>query len=206
MRTGRRAHGGPAYDRWLNGATAVVLVLAVALFVRDRALPAWRARQVVEVGERTPDALTLVTLASGDTIRLDRLRPSLLLWFQSTCPACGRNLPAWRRLVAERPPEVRVAAVGLEDPTSALAYARDKLPDALAVRAGDRARATRIMGVEAVPTTQLVGGDGRLLWSETGVLTAAEVERVLRRARGDVPPGSDPERGVPHDSSYGRRP
>lgn len=193
-------------ERWLNGATAVVLVLAAALFVRDRVLPAWRARQVVEIGERAPESLSLVTLATGDTVRLGRLRPSLLLWFQSTCPACGRNLPAWRRLVAERPPEVRVAAVGLEDAVPALAYVREELPEALAVRTGDRARATRIMGVEAVPTTQLVGADGRLLWSRSGVLTAADVDRVLRRARGDLASGSDPEREVPSESPSGRRP
>lgn len=206
MRGGREPGGAAPLDRWLNGATAVVLVLAAALFARDRVLPAWRARQVVEVGERAPDSLTLVTLATGDTIRLGRMRPSLLLWFQSTCPACGRNLPAWRRLVAERPPDVRVAAVGLEGPVPALAYVRRELPEALAVRTGDRARATRIMGVEAVPTTQLVGTDGRLLWSGSGVLTSADVDRVLRRARGDLASGSDPESEVPNDSSSGRRP
>lgn len=206
MRGGSEPDKAAARDRWLNGATAVVLVLAAALFVRDRVLPAWRARQVVEVGERVPESLSLVTLATGDTVRLGRLRPALLLWFQSTCPACGRNLPAWRRLVTERPPEVRVAAVGLEDPVPALAYVRREIPDALAVRTGDRARATRIMGVEAVPTTQLVGVDGRLLWSGSGVLTTADVDRVLRHARGDLPTGSDPEREVPNDSSNGRRP
>lgn len=206
MRRVRSDAGTLSHDRWLNGATAVVLVLAAALFVRDRVLPAWRAGQVVRVGERAPDGLELVALASGDTMLLERLRPSLLLYFQSTCPACGRNLPAWRRLVANRPPGVRVAAVGLEDAAPALAYVREQLPEALAVRAADQSRATRLMGVKAVPTTQLVGTAGKLLWSRTGVLTEADVEGVLRRTRGALAAGDDPEGGTPRDSSSGRRP
>lgn len=200
----RGAKGG--LERWLNGATAVVLVAAAALLVRDRLVPAWRARQVVTVGDEVPDGLDLVALASGDTAETASLRPALLLYFQSTCPACTRNLPAWRRLVEERPSGLRAVAVGLEDRAPALTYAREELPGTLAARPADRRRMTRLMGVEAVPTTQLVGRDGRLLWSRTGVLSAGDVERALDRARGVAPDGPEPAGGAPHRTPTGSTP
>lgn len=198
--------GRPAHERWLNGATAVLLVAAGGLLVRDRLIPAWQQRQVVAVGETVPAGLSLVTLAARDTVPLGRLRPSLLLYFQSGCPACTRNLPAWQRLLEERPRDVRVVAVGLEAPAAALGYVRRELPGALAVRPEDRAGTLRLLDVEAVPTTQLVDGDGRLLVSRTGVLTPAEVHRILDRASGAAG-GSDPSPSPrPGTSNNGRRP
>lgn len=193
-------------ERWLNGATAVVLVVAVALLVRDRVVPAWRAGQVVTVGDEVPAGLDLVSLASGDTAATASLRPALLLYFQSTCPACTRNLPAWRRLLEERPSRMRAVAIGLEDRAPALSYAREELPGALAVRPADRRRLIHVMAVEAVPTTQLVDRDGRLLWSRTGVLGAADVERALDRARGVSPAGSGPAGDAPLRTPDGRTP
>lgn len=176
-------------DGWLNAATALLLVVAAGLLARDRLLPAWRAGQVVEVGESAPEDLALVSLASGDTLRLGALRPSLLMFFQSTCPACTRNLPAWRRLTEERPPGVRTVAVGLEPAAPALAYVREEMPRALGTRPLDSGRATRVLGVEAVPTTLLLAADGRVIWRRSGVLDDAAVRRALETARLGNPAG-----------------
>lgn len=178
-----RLGGKGRLEGWLNGATALLLVVAAGLLVHDRLLPAWRSHRVVEVGETAPEDLGLISLASGDTLRLGRLQPSLLLFFQSTCPACTRNLPAWRRLIDGRPAGVRSVAVGLEPAAAALVYVREEMPRALGTRPVDRERATAILGVEAVPTTMIVDGRGRLLWRRTGVLTDADVRRALDRAR-----------------------
>lgn len=202
MRRGEK----PGIDLWLNGATAVLLIVGCALLVRDRILPAWRDLQVVEVGDEVPDDLTLVSLPSRDTTALEGLRPALLLYFQSTCPACARNLPAWRRLMEERPPGLPAVAVGLEEALPALGYVREELPGAVAARPEDRSRMTRLMGVEAVPTTQLVGEDGRLLWSRSGVLGASEVERILDRARRAAPDGPGPSAAAPTRTPDGRTP
>lgn len=200
---GDRRPGGR--EAWLNAATVLLLVVAAGLLVRDRVLPAWRARQVVEVGETAPDDLALLALASGDTLRLGDLRPSLLLFFQSTCPACARNLPAWRRLVDRRPAGVRSLAVGLEPPAAALRYVREEIPDALGLRPREPGRTTRILGVEAVPSTLIVGPRGRLLWRRTGVLSDRDVRRALATARRASP--ARPPLDVPHtDYPNGRRP
>lgn len=198
--------GEPGHENLLNVATAVLLVVAGAFLVRNHLLPAWRAQQVVEVGERVPGELRLVSLVARDTLRLGQVGPALLLYYQSTCPTCARNLPAWRRLLDERPDGLGAVAVGLEAPTTALGYAREELPGAVAVRPADRARTTRLMGVEVVPTTQLVDGGGRLRWSRSGVLSAADVERILDRARGTTPAGPAPAGWFPHRSSSGRSP
>lgn len=199
--------GGGARTRevWLNGATVLLLVIATGLFTRDRILPAWRARQVVEVGEQVPGDLDLVALASDDTLRLGDLQPSLLLFFQSTCPACTRNLPAWRRLVDRRPDGVRSLALGLEAPDAALRYVREELPEALGVRPLDPGRTTRILGVEAVPSTLIVGATGRLLWSRTGLLTEADVRRALDLVRRANPAGAPAGVSEP-PTTNGRRP
>lgn len=192
-------------ERWLNAATVLLLVVAAGLLLRDRVLPAWRARQVVEVGEAAPGDLQLVSLASGDTLRLGDIPPALLLVFQSTCPACTRNLPAWRRLAGRRPPGVRVVAVGLEEASTALRYVRSELPDALGVRPADAGRATRILGVDAVPSTLVLGRGGRLLWRRTGMLGDADVRRALALTRGG-PPG-EPSDDAPYPRTpQGRRP
>lgn len=202
MRRGEK----PGIELWLNGATAVLLVVGCALLFRDRLLPAWRDLQVVEVGDEVPDDLTLVSLPSRDTTAFEDLRPGLLLYFQSTCPACARNLPAWRRLMEERPPGLPAVAVGLEEALPALGYVREELPGAAAARPADRSRMTRLMGVEAVPTTQLVGEDGRLLWSRSGVLSASDVGRILDRARRAAPDGSGPSAAAPSRTPDGRTP
>lgn len=198
----RDATGG--FERLLNGATALLLLLAGVALARIHVLPAWRARQVVEVGERVPEDLALVSLSGPDTLRLGSLHPALLLYYQSTCPACERNLPAWRRLLEERPSGLSAVAVGLEEPVTALGYAREGLPGALAVRPAERARAVRLMGVASVPTTQLVGGGGRLRWSRSGVLSAADVDRILDRARGTPPAGPAPAGRSPNRPPSGR--
>lgn len=199
-----RATGG--FERWLNAATAVLLAAAAALLVRDRLLPAWRTHQVVEVGEAVPGDLGLVSLVTGDTAALESFRPALLLHFQSTCPACTRNLPAWRRLLEERPSGVPTLAVGLERRLSARDYVRERLNGATAVGPVDMTRTTHLLGVEAVPTTQVVDRNGRLLWSRTGVLTDADVDRVLDRIRRVSPAGTVPAGFAPISSPSGRTP
>lgn len=200
---GRR---GTGFERLLNVATAALLLLAGGVLARNHLAPAWRARQVVEVGEPVPASLELVSLTGADTLALGDLRPALLLYYQSTCPACTRNLPGWRRLLDELPADLTAVAIGLEGARPARRYAREELPGAAAVRPADRARATHRMGVEAVPTTQLVGPDGRLRWSRSGVLSAADVDGILARIRESDRFGTQPTRRSPHPSPSGRAP
>lgn len=200
-------------DAWLDAAAAVLLVGAVALVAHDRLLPALREKPAAEEGDRVPRDVEVTALASGDEMNLRETGAAVLLVFQSTCPACGHNLPAWRRLLARRPAGLRALAVGLEPPSSALAYVRRELPGALAVRPRDPGDFARAFGLSTVPTTLLLDGKGRLRWRRDGVLADADLESFLTAAgpgagereatseAGDAPPGD-----VPSNLNRGRIP
>lgn len=169
-------------DRALDVATALLLLGAVLHFARTELVPAWRARGVLEVGDRVPE-LTLRALAGGDTLRLSRGSPTLLLIFRSSCPSCGRNAPAWRRLLAGARPQARAFAVGLEPDGSALDYVRERFPAALAVRPLQEAEFLRRFAVTAVPTTLYVDAGGRLRAHLRGVLPPERVASLTARIR-----------------------
>lgn len=162
--------------RALDVGTWLLLVVGVTFLVRDRLVPAWEERQRVAVGDVVPSELRLAALASGDTVPPSAPGVStLFLVFQSTCPACERNLPAWQRLVAEARGS-RVLAIGLEDESAALAYVRELLPDALAVRPLDRDEFIARLDVTVVPTTLAVDAQGVLRRRAEGMLQSGAVD------------------------------
>lgn len=170
----------PGARRWsgraLDVGTWLLLVVGVTFLVRDRLVPAWEERQRVAVGDVVPAELRLAALASGDTLAPSAPGVStLFLIFQSTCPACERNLPAWRRLVAEARGS-RVLAIGLEEESSALSYVRERLPDALAVRPLDRDAFIGRLDLTVVPTTLAVDAQGVLRRRTEGTLQSAAVD------------------------------
>lgn len=176
MERPRRRH------RMMDLGTALMVLAAAALLVESRLLPAWRARGIVEVGDRVPGELAVEVLATGDTLALRAGTPTLLLIFQSDCPACARAVPPWRRLLARSGTRVRALAVGLERKASALAWVRAKLPRALGARPLDAPSFLRRLAVGRVPATILVGPDDRLLHRRGGVPTAFAVDSLSELA------------------------
>lgn len=165
--------------RALDVGTWLLLVVGVTFLVRDRLVPAWEERQRVAVGDVVPSELRLAALASGDTLPPSAPGVStLFLVFQSTCPACERNLPAWQRLVAEARGS-RVLAIGLEEEAPAMRYVREQLPEALAVRPLDQDAFLRRLTVTVVPTTLVVDGGGVLLERFEGMLRDDIVDSLV---------------------------
>ena len=168
-------------DRMLDAGTGLLLLAAFLLLAEARLLPAWRARQVVEMGAEVPRNLAFRTLATGERLPLGRGSPTLMLVFRSDCPACRSSVIPWRTMAREVGSAVRVLAVGLEPPESALPYARG-LPEAIGVSPRRRKRFLRVLAVEAVPATLLVDAGGRLRFRRQGRVTDADVEAVRRMA------------------------
>ena len=166
-------------DRVLDVGTALLLAAVLALLVRDRVLPAWRARQAVDVGRTLPGELAFEALASGDTVTVPSGATTLVLVLQSTCPACRAVVPAWTELVRRRDPSVRVLAVALEPPETGLTYVRSRLPGALGVRPLSPGRFLRTLDVRAVPTTLVLGPDRRLRYRRSGLLDDVEAAALL---------------------------
>lgn len=165
--------------RALDAGTWLLLLLGVAFLVRDRLVPAWEESRRVAVGEAVPEELRLISLASGDTLApASPGAATVYLIFQSTCPACERNLPAWKRLL-EAAPGARALALGLEEAGTALDYVRASLPEALAVDALDRNAFVRRLQVSVVPTTLVVDGRGVLQARLDGMLRAGAVDTLV---------------------------
>lgn len=187
--------------RALDAGTWLLLLVGLAFLVRDRLVPAWEASRRVAVGEAVPDELRLMSLASGDTLApASPGVPTVYLIFQSTCPACERNLPAWRRLL-EAVPGARALALGLEEAGTALDYVRANLPEALAVDAVDRNAFVRRLQVSVVPTTLAVDDRGVLTRRVDGVLSADAVEALVPALESE---GPDDGKGLRLPSAAGR--
>ena len=173
MRTGSRQR------RAVDLGTGLMLLAALALLVGDRLGPAWRSARAVEVGGLLPAGLRVRSLAAGDTLSVAGAGPTLLLFFRSDCPACARNLGAWRTLLARAGHRVRPLAAGLERPSPALAWVRERLPRALAVRPLEPSDFLARLAVRRVPATLLVGPGDRLLFRRDGVLAPADLDSLL---------------------------
>ncbi len=178
-------------DRALDLVTAAVAVVAIYVVVTERIAPRLRGRQAPLVtGERLVQELEFRGLAGSDAeleeeaIVVPDGRAALLLVFVSTCPACSRNLPAWRRAMARAGVEVRRLAIAIEpDRGAARQYARLNLPRAKAVEPLDTEGFVAALGVDVVPFTALIAGDGTVAYLRRGRLDSMAVE-TLRRALG----------------------
>lgn len=172
-----------AWNAALNLGTAVVVVAALGLFARERLWPSWRDRALVDVGDRLPAGLAFENLATGDTIRIARGRPTLVLVFRSTCPACERNLPAWQALARRTGDGARLLAVPMEEAEPGLAFARRHLPSAVPARPLEPDAFIRDLQLRAVPTTLFVDGEGRLQLRLSGRLASSDLERLAALVR-----------------------
>lgn len=164
----------------LNLATAAVVVAALSAVVQDRLIPAWKERRRIDPGESVPPDLAFAHLADSTRLELETDRPTLLLVYRSTCAACGRAAPVWRRLIAGF--EGPSLAVALEAPQPGLDYAAAALPGAVAVRPLSAEEFVDRFRITAVPTTLLIDRDRKLSLRHVGVPGTALAARVLRLA------------------------
>jgi hypothetical protein len=172
----------------LSLLTGVVAVAALYFLAVDRVMPALRGvPKALRQGETLAADLEFRTLGAsqdGEGEGLRRVpseRPSLLLVFSSTCPACYANLAAWQEVVGAAGEAATVLAVTVErDSLAALAYARDHLPGARTVVPTDPRRFAEVLGVSVVPYTVLVAADGRVEFVRSGRLDSASVISAKR--------------------------
>jgi len=187
-------------DRTLSLVTALVFVVAAYLLISERLLPALRGEPaLVGEGERLDDAIEFHPLAEDrladvltERISVPSDRPTLLLVFASTCPACYANLEAWSTAIDAADGVATVLAVGFErDRKAAREYALRHLPRAMPVAPRDPRWFAGRLGVSIVPFTALVNADGTVGFVRQGRLDAASVAS-LRGALGALVSSSTP--------------
>ena len=118
----------------------------------------------------------------------DPAHDRLLLIFTTSCPACKENQAGWRHLAATVGAEVEVVGISLDD-TEATQIYRDahdlRFP---VVVATNRTAFAEAYAVTSVPTTLLVGRDGRVRGVWTGVLSQEHQAAIVASARGQARP------------------
>ncbi len=136
----------------------------------------------MDAGEKLSARLEFELLAAspGGRIGVPGERASLLLVFNSSCPACYANLPAWDRAVRAAEGVASVLSVALDrDRPAARAYARRHLPSTVGVIPRDARRLTGVLGIGIVPSTALVGRDGVVIFFRQGGLDGAAVDSLV---------------------------
>jgi peroxiredoxin len=138
------------------------------------------------IGAQVP-AYSAITLR-GDSVRVGGAEPLTMVNVWATwCTSCGEemaDLEALHREFADR--GLRIVAVSIDAGSSARVQRfveRERLT--FPVAHDPEARIQRLYNVVGVPSTYLVGRDGRLLWQQVGGIhgavkkVRAEVERAV---------------------------
>lgn len=148
------------------------------------AAPAERVASRGEIGDMASD-FELVDL-SGRTVRLSDFRGKVVLvdFWATWCPPCRQEIPGFVSLHAKYSRE-DIEFVGISfdrsiDPVRQYASAAGiKYP----VVMGTSDVSAAFGGVDAIPTTFVIGRDGRILWKHTGYgppeLFAGAIDAVL---------------------------
>lgn len=164
----------------LDGLVVLLAVVALSFLVRDRLLPWLADRSVLDPGETVRDAPSLLDARTGRPMRLEPEAGHLLLVFRSTCPACARAWPGWKRLA--RDGRWLVTAVGLEAGEAAAAYVGRRLPSARIATPADVTEFTRRFRIGVVPTTLVIDRGGRLAARHAGPLEEPDIEALRLRS------------------------
>ncbi|HSM09794.1 MAG TPA: hypothetical protein VLA33_12385 [Gemmatimonadota bacterium] len=161
----------------LDAATLALVLVAGAMLMHDRVLPALADRARLDPGDRA-ETLRFRGIASGDTVGLEDDAPSLVVVFRSTCPVCEETAPDWAELARLAPG--RLFPVGLEAESAAADWTGRKLSGVEPVVPLDPAWFVDRLRIRAVPTTMLFDGR-RLALSRIGPLQPDD-RALIRRA------------------------
>lgn len=174
-------------------ATDAFLMLAAGGTVVIAALSYIRPVQSAKSAERPPEmasaigsslaAMPVLTAAGGvDTFRFQpKHRPTLVIFFRSTCEACERTSPIWKALMTDYRGRADLYAVSIEGTEVATdwldrhAIVRDSL--LLPAHVADIATKWH---VPAVPITLVLSPDGVVRLAFVGVLAPAQLGAIRK--------------------------
>lgn len=134
----------------------------------------WRAP---DLPDAAPD-FTLQTV-DGETVQLSSLRgQTVVLNFWATwCGPCRVEIPQFSGF-ADAHPDIPVLGIATDGTVGELKAAREKLDIRYPVLRADAAT-VQAYGVDTLPTTVIVGPDGRIEAAHAGILTRPQLSLML---------------------------
>ncbi|MBV8634969.1 MAG: TlpA family protein disulfide reductase [Burkholderiaceae bacterium] len=162
------------FRRWLLATLALFVVLAVAAWL-------WLPAPAPEV---------VFTTTKGEKLPLQALKGRVVLvnFWAPSCAPCVREMPmlaeTYARLHA-RGLEVVAVAVSYDPPNIVLDYAQTRhLPFPIALDIEDVV-AHAFGGLRAVPSTVVIGRDGRIVRRVDGALDPVKLQKLLEQQLGN---------------------
>lgn len=136
------------------------------------------------VGQPAP-ALTFTDL-TGREVSLAALKGKVVVvdFWATWCGPCRTEIPGYIELQKKHGPEGLVI-VGVSLDQKGAKYVKqfaEKNSMNYTVVMGDNAAVDAFGGFEAIPTTFLIGRDGRILHEKTGAMETAEYEQIVKKA------------------------
>ena len=173
------------YYIFLHLALAGLAALVLALTQSNRELRGANRSQPPQLaaGDRLATLPARQLDGTTTTLQFSRSRhETLLLVFTTTCPVCEENTASWISLYERFHKDFDIVGIAVDDIEFTASYAsrlglpyRVVIPDDVASFPGK-------YNINAVPTTILVGKDGRVKQVRTGPLTDADVSRLASTA------------------------
>lgn len=136
----------------------------------------------VGVGNLAPD-FTL-TGDDGESYRLSDLRgsPVLLNFWATWCTPCRVEMPAFEQAFQDEDSPLEILAVAYGQSVENIAAYRGEMGLSFPLLADDNMAVGNIFGVAQIPSTFLIGPDGRIVQVHYGPLTADQIAEMAARA------------------------
>jgi len=168
--------GRPRWRAWLREA-AIMAAIAGAVLAVMGATRGGGARAIAVADEAPP--FDLARADGGERLRSSALagRPIVLTFWATWCPGCRDELPELEALHRRASDDITIIAVSREPARTVLGYA-EKRGMTLPLYIDDAVFAR--YGIESIPTTIVIGPDGRIRGELTGYEDADALEALAR--------------------------
>lgn len=136
----------------------------------------------VGAGNFAPD-FTLIG-DDGESYQLSDLRgsPVLLNFWATWCGPCRVEMPAFEQVFQDDSSPLKILAIAYGQNSEDIAAYRSEMGLSFPLLADDSMAVGNIFGVAQIPSTFLIGADGRIAQVHYGPLTAAQITEMADRA------------------------
>lgn len=169
--------------RWIAVLPLLVLVALGVLFATFGLHHDPHVTPAALVGKPLPDN-RIAPLAGGQPVELRSTiqGPTLINVFFSTCAPCVEEHPA---LLALKADGVRLVGIAYKEPEERSRAYLERMGNPFAEVLADREGAASLdLGVSGAPETFAVTASGQVVAKHSGILTAADADKLIRAASG----------------------